>query len=518
MKKNKFIALLLAGAMVSSMLTGCGEEAPATPAANNDTKTETPAANTDTKTETPAETPSGDVVTINVMRDTFNLAAPDTDEVKAVESAINDYIADKINVKINLTDIGSGEYKDKANLALANGEINLLWTASWQEAINCDALVQNNAVYDLTDIIKGSQLYGTMPEAIWAASRYDGKDFFVPCYKESAEGYNIMIRTDLVDKYSFDLSTVKKLADVEPWLETLKKEEGLKYPFLTQRTPLYYRWCLDDYDFFLQNSMIGVNRKTDSVECTINSDSYKNFCKLMGRWAELGYLSEDDLTKTTTDTTTQTQDWGITYWTMVPNDEEADSRYGQSVEMIPVTDKYAHSTTTLGSCFCVTSNSSEAEAKACVDFLGLMYSDTTLANLYTFGLEGTDYTVLADGHFEKTEAGKYNHSAWESGNVMSIGLEKGEPDNKYDLYNDFNKAAVASCAAGFRMDKSAVEAEWAACQSVFDEFGYVLENGGYAEADVEAAIAKYQERLDDAGFQAVLAEAQKQYDEWKKTR
>lgn len=513
MKTKKIMALLLAGTMMSSMLAGCGnaettDNSAATPADNGTVTSDT------TSNDTAA---SGDVVTINVFRDTFNLASADSAEVKKVEEAINAYIADKINVKINLTDIGSGEYKDKAQLALANGEINLLWTASWMETINCDALVANQGVYDLTDLIKGSQLYDTMPEPIWAASRYEGKDYFVPCYKESAEGYNVMIRKDLVDKYNFDLSTIKTLADVEPMLQVLKEQEGLKYPFLTQKTALYYRWCLDDYDFFMQNSMIGVNRKTDAVECTIESDSYKNFCKLMSKWADLGYLSEDDLTKTTTDTTTQTKDWGVSYWTMVPNDAEANTRYKQEVVMAPVTQRYAHSTTTLGSCFCVTSNSTPEQAKACVDFLGLMYSDETLANLYTFGIEGVDYNMV-DGKAQKTDAGLYNHSSWESGNVMAIGLEAGEPDNKKQLYEEFNNSAVASIAAGFRINKDNISAEWAACEQVWNEYGYTLENGGYAESEVEDAIKAYKDALDAAGFQTVLAEAQAQYDAWKATR
>ena len=49
-----------------------------------------------------------DPVVINLYRCSFNVANPDTAQVKKVEDAINAYIADKINVCIVLTDIGSG--------------------------------------------------------------------------------------------------------------------------------------------------------------------------------------------------------------------------------------------------------------------------------------------------------------------------------------------------------------------------------------------------------------------------
>ena len=49
----------------------------------------------------------------------------------------------------------------------------------------------------------------------------------------------------------------------------------------------------------------------------------------MAKWAEAGYISEDEVTKTTTDTTTQTQDWGISWWTDIPVNAEANSRYNE---------------------------------------------------------------------------------------------------------------------------------------------------------------------------------------------
>ena len=90
-----------------------------------------------------------------------------------------------------------------------------------------------------------------------------------------------------------------------------------------------------------------------------------------------------------------------------------------------------------------------------------------------------------------------------------------EPDNKAELYDAFNGGAETSCAAGFRFDKSPVEAAYTACQGLFDQYGFLLENGGFAAADVEAKIAEYQAALDAAGYQDVLAEFQNQCNAWK---
>lgn len=455
-------------------------------------------------------------VTIKVTRACFNLANPDSEQVKKVQDAINEYIKDKINVQIELTDIGSGEYTEKANLALANNEINLLWTASWESTIGTNDLVPANAVYDITDLLPGTPLYESMDEGQWEATKYDGKNYFVPVYKDNVEGYDVMFRKDLVDKYGWDISSVKTLADLEPMLADLEAE-GLKYPYLSQKTAMFYRYYINDFDFFTadsQSNWVAVDRSTNEVVDTVLTDQYKEFCTLMAKWAEAGYISEDEVTKTTTDTTTQTQDWGISWWTDIPVNAEANSRYNQEVVMTPITDRWAHSTSALGSCYAVTANSTPEEAQACVDFLGLLYTDSKLADLYTFGIEGEDFNYV-DGKVEQTDAGKYNHSMWESASATIVTPLTTEPDDKAELYKDFNGGANTSCAAGFRFDKSEVADKYAACQNVFNEYGFALENGGYGVDQIEDTIAQYQAALDEAGYQDVLAAFQAQYDEWK---
>ena len=196
--------------------------------------------------------------------------------------------------------------------------------------------------------------------------------------------------------------------------------------------------------------------------------------------------------------------------------------------MQPIAPRFAHSTSALGSCYCITANSTEAEAKAAIDFLGLLYTDAKLADMYTFGIEGEDFEYVreytdADGNaygpYEKDHvlqhSDKYNHSMWESANATIVTPTYNEPDNKAELYDAFNGGAETSCAAGFRFDKTPVEAAYTACQGLFEQYGFQLENGGVAAADVEAKLAEYQAALDGAGYQDVLAEFQNQYNAWK---
>ena len=262
-----------------------------------------------------------------------------------------------------------------------------------------------------------------------------------------------------------------------------------------------------------------MDRATNEVVDTILTPQYAEFCKLMGEWAEKGYISEDEANKVTTDTTTQTQDWAISWWTDIPVNEEANSRYKQDVVMQPIAPRFAHSTSALGSCYCITANSTEEQAKAAIAFLGLLYTDATLADMYTFGIEGEDFEYTQEeGQAIKhvtQHSEKYNHSMWESASATIVTPMYNEPDNKADLYVDFNGGAETSCAAGFRFDKSPVEASYTACSNMFEQYGFQLENGAIPADAVDAYIEQYQADLDGAGYQEVLAEFQNQYNTWK---
>lgn len=520
MKKKfvpKILSLILTLGLLAGLLAGCGSDSPSEGSQGGSTSESTPNDSSSGGSQEGSTTdPDSDAVKISLWRPQFLLSTVDDAQVKKVEDAINAYIADKINVEISITEIPRSEYIDKANLAIANNEMTMLWTCNWFTTIMTDDLVRQNALYDLTDIIEGSTLYDTMPEGIWQSSRYDGRDYFVPCYKESAEGNDIVYATELAEKYNWDLSGVKTLRDLTPFLEDLRQDNVL-YPITWQNRSVFYKFNMDYFDFITGNdSAVVVDRATDTVINVLETEQYREWITLMSEWAEAGYLKEDEVTKTVPATVVNEDTWGFTYWTDVPINDEASSRYGRPMSFIPMTEAWASSGTTLGSCYCVTKNSTPEEAKACVDFLGLLYTDNYLADLFTFGIEGEDFhyengAVVNDGE-------SYRHSAWESASVVAITPLQGEPENKIDLYVQFNDNANVSSAAGFRFDSSEVQAEIAACNSIYEQYGYVLQNGGYRKDQIDSTLAEFQTALDNAGFQKILTEASTQYEAWKAIR
>ena len=184
-----------------------------------------------------------------------------------------------------------------------------------------------------------------------------------------------------------------------------------------------------------------------------------------------------------------------------------------------LTDRYAHSNSSLGSCYCITASSTPRQARAAIDFLGLLFTDRTLADMYTFGIEGEDFdytqTESQSIRHVTQHSSKYNHSMWECSSAMVVTPLANEPDIKDNLYIDFNGGAEISVAAGFRPDITPVEEAYRACLKLFDQYGFVLENGGVPAGEVDARLAEYQAALDEAGYQQILSEFTRQYDAWK---
>lgn len=101
---------------------------------------------------------------------------------------------------------------------------------------------------------------------------------------------------------------------------------------------------------------------------------------------------------------------------------------------------------------------------------------------------------------------------------MNTSLEQGEPDNKTELYEAFNDAAKVSSTSGFRFDTTPVEAQLAAVDNIFQQYGFVLENGGFEPDEVDDVIEKFKEAMDEAGYQDVLKAVTDQYNSWKSSK
>ncbi|MCQ2493779.1 MAG: protein kinase [Lachnospiraceae bacterium] len=454
-----------------------------------------------------------EVVMINLYRATFNIATSDYNQVQKVSEEINKKLEAKgARVRINIVDVSSNSYEDVLLPAIKSGEADLFWTASWFYNTSPNELYKNELVYDITNIIEGSEFEGTMQSGIWQDAKYDGRLYFVPVYRDLCEGYDIMVPEYLVNKYGWNVSNISSLYDIEPMLKDLKRD-GYTYPYTSIGGVKFASVYNDEYDFFMDDGLLAIDRSTNTVINPLQTNDYYSFAMLMSSWVEKGYMSIDDYKQKTNNGILSSDDWGFTVATCLPGEEfYYEEIYGMTMIMLEgLTDNYFNANSVLGSCYAVNASCTRAEAKAAVDFLYYVNTDTEIADLYTYGIEGEDYEVVLGRVNSYSTA--YSHSAWESASVDSVTISvNGIVSSSYYKYN--NSMATTSCAAGFHFDPTPVRDEYQACLRLWQQEAIYLENGAYSTNEVAGSINSLQEMLDSVGYQDILAEAQRQYEAW----
>lgn len=498
MKRIKnLLVKMMALALACLMLAGCG-------ATGVQETTETPknevADTANTTTEAAKETET-------IVWYVFN--GNNNADMDKVEAAINEYIEPLIGVKVSI--LTSNEEPELA-LALAAGEeIDLFWTAFWANGNN---YIAENSCLDLTDYLQNyPDLYNSIPENVWTAAQKDGRNWFVPVYKEAASGRSYMYSKNIADKYGWDLSNVKSFEDLTPYLEEMK-QNGAKCAFM----PNAEAWpvvALDTYEPCV-SAVVGIRRSDGKVLNLMETEEYKEFVELMYSWNQAGYIAAESVDRTNYSDNQKTltellasEDTAFVFWSNTPDgDANASIRYGTPMATLMTSQNYLSFHGTFGSAYMV--NAKTEKADACLKFLGLLYTDQTVADLICYGIEGTHYTRDAEGYVTIIpDSGYASSGVWATCSVMSASLQAGESADKKAQYSEFNSNALVTPESSFIFDQTNVAAEVASVDAVYVEYRYLLDAGFY---DPDVYLPKFQAALKEAGVDAVVAELQAQYD------
>lgn len=435
------------------------------------------------------------------------------DDLQAVEDALNEYIEAEIGVHVDIKQIA--EVGGDLTLALAAGEdVDLFWVSQTKYG---PELMTNDGAYDITDIVKEYPgIYNLLPEGVWNASQYLGRNYYIPVPKESAAGYGVLVPTSFVTKYGWDLSQVKEQKDLEPLLKDLK-EDGVDYSFLAH-TNTYTKWGIDDFAFIKDYAGVARDGDTTKIVSVYESEAYKEYVNLRYAWNQAGYIAQAEIERLASATINELRkagEIGFSFWNNIPDSKDnATSRYGSmvgEVDVIALTQNYIDTNSAFGSAYMINSAADEETLEACMKFVNALYTDEKVATLLTYGIEGQHYE-LVDGRVKVKADTKYKTvGCWAITAYSAPTLLTTQKENNTELYQEFNDAALVSCTAGFSFDPTKVEAEIAACDAAVNEYRTLLEKGFY---NPDEYIPKMVDALKKAGLEKVIAEIQTQYDAW----
>ncbi|WP_248930628.1 ABC transporter substrate-binding protein [Paenibacillus hamazuiensis] len=450
----------------------------------------------------------------------YPIFGPVPKDLPLVQEAINKIAQQKINATVKLTPISFGNWHQQVNLMLSSNEkldLMLVYGSRYS------GYVAKGQIVALDKLIEqqGQGIKKAMDPAYLDASKIGGSIYAVPTIRDFAGSYGIVMRKDLVDKYQIDVNKIRTLDDLEPVLKTIKDKEPNMAPLVPSTVGSSF---LDFYRTYDQlGDTIGVLPNFDNnlkVVDLYETQEYKELLKKLRGWYTSGLILKDAATNKTSQYDLIKSNRGFAYFAQLkPGFEQQETR-GSGMEMVSAT--FIQPTTATKN---VTSQmwgipaNSKTPEKA-MEFLNLMYSDKDIVNLIDWGIEGKHY-VKSDNVIDypqgvDAQSSGYNvNQGFMFGNQFLSYVFKGDDPKIWEKTEQFNKSALKSKALGFQFDAERVKSEFAAVSNVVAEYKLPLETGS---VDPDTILPQFISKLKSAGVDKVIAEKQKQLDEWAKNK
>jgi putative aldouronate transport system substrate-binding protein len=439
----------------------------------------------------------------------YTIGTPQKDTEK-VFAEVNKYTKEKINATVKMTQIDWGDWAQKSQVMINSGEpFDIIFTNGTDYVQNA----QKGAFLAIDDLLEneGKALKEVINPDFLEGNKVDGKLYGVPANKEVARQDVYTFNKRLVDKYKFDLSSVKTLQDLEPMLKTIKENETGVTPMATFKAPLRF-----DYVFNAEMPFaFPFEGDTDTVINPFDTDAAMTQFKTMNKYYKAGYLKEDAATSKDS-WPMDVENWFVRMGGSQPYADLLWSRSAKyEVVSVPSEQPTIVNDSVSGSIQAISTTSKNPE-KA-MEFLTLLNTDPYLRNLVDKGIEGTHYKKNDDGTIEDLPARieSYNMPSYSLGNHFILNLYKEDPSDKWEKFKEFNASAVQAPSLGFKFNSDPVRSELASITNISKEFYPALATGS---VDPEEYLPKFNEKLKEAGVEKVLKEIQKQYDEWKSSQ
>ena len=260
-----------------------------------------------------------------------------------------------------------------------------------------------------------------------------------------------------------------------------------------------------------------MNRGIDTTEIVnyYETEEFKDFCYRMKDWNESGLLCDDPLNNNMTIEQYNNDVAAGCYVGGYSADYiKALVSYTYDNVQFKLTDLVGTSASVLGG-WCISSVCKNPDAA--MKLLYLMSTDETVARLLILGVEGENYTVDEKGIARFPEGVDSSTSTWNMtcpwfwpNQCLSLPLET-EMTTYYTDMLDAPNHAKFSNAMGFIFDSTNVYDQMAACSAIVAEYRPALL---YGLVDVDEYLAKFNQELKDAGIDDIIAEEQRQFDEF----
>jgi putative aldouronate transport system substrate-binding protein len=434
---------------------------------------------------------------------------------QTIQDEFNKITKEKLNATVKLMPVPIGDYVQKMNTVLAAGEkFDILWTGY---LLKQEELVRKGAIQPLDELLTkyAPELKKDVPQVMWDGLSIDDKIYGIPNQQINGSRLGYIIQKRYADKYNLDVSKIKKIEDLEPFLEQIKQNEPGIIPFggafksAAEGANNDMFWVvpgLDDH-FYVKKG------DTSYTLLRYPEEDLYNF-KLATKWYQKGYIYKDAATAKMTDFETKGQLAVQLNPILKPGVEsEVKAKIGQEVITVPVTEWFSNGySATTNQAISRTSGNPERSMM----LLNLINTDKTLYNLICNGIEGTHYEKVSDNVVKAKADSRYKPNMdWVFGSVFNSYLREGQPADIWEQTKKINSTSSVNPLGAFKFNSDPVSTEIANLNAVWGEYRKGLTTG---TLDFDKTWPAMYERLKKAGEDKYVAEVTKQFNEFVKKK
>ncbi|MBO9610865.1 MAG: ABC transporter substrate-binding protein [Paenibacillaceae bacterium] len=256
--------------------------------------------------------------------------------------------------------------------------------------------------------------------------------------------------------------------------------------------------------------IVKLSDKSLKVANQFESEEFKSYLNLMRDWYNKGYIRKDAATLADAQPDRKAgKNASLNAGNIGPDNPDAPAKIGDLPAYVAKTTQPYLLTSSIIATMTGVSKTSKNPERA-VMFLDLLFKDKQLYNILAHGIEGKHYK-LTNGAKEVIKEGGYDPQFdWEIGNSNNSLTVK---QAYADLVGKNNQSALGSPLLGFTFNPDPVKTEMAQVATVTVQYIPLLETGS---ADTAKVLPEFIDKLKKAGSDKIIAEEQKQIDEWKK--
>ncbi len=417
---------------------------------------------------------------------------------------VNEYLVEKIGAKLEMEVISWGDWEARrAVIVNTNEDYDIIF--SDQKIFANDMRI--GAYADITDQIQrvAPDLYNFIPEGYWEAVSKDGRIYGVPTYKDSSFTNYIVWVKDYVDKYNIDVESITTYEAATDSLLKIKEAEGINPSILAMDAPNPAVELYDSFGSGLPTLGVAYTDTSRRVVSVFEQQDVLDTLGVLHQWYNLGIINADAATLAGAPqymVFKVAQGWSAAAQTVWG------PQMGTEAIAIQKNKTVISNNTVQGSINCINVNSPNIEKS--LELLQLVNKDFWLRDAFYYGLEGEDFVYTESGRVKKINQA-WDMAGYSQATFFTITQQEGVEVDQWAEVKALNEQAIPSVMLGFSFDITPVENKLANCYTIWMKYNQLLKTGA---GEPNTTVALMMKEMRAAGFDDIVAEAQRQIDEY----